>query len=130
MPIKASVRGLPYRAGLFPLALMISAVSILPGQTSSKAQRIDFYVGLTRLYPPAVATTEGTFRIVLNNSAFPRMLDLLVREHSGKIISQTLSSGKFEHRQGSTVTLAPGTYDVQVVGHPKWTSTIVVTPKH
>ena len=120
-------------AGMLLAIMSAQAVAQQPSTSPSQVsaiqppRRVDFYVGLARVYPPSVTLPAGPYQIVLNNSTYGGALDVMLQDSGAHVLTQSASVSQVKHRRGITVTLTPGTYVLQVVGHPKWTATIVVT---
>jgi hypothetical protein len=111
---------------LYPTA---TGAELRTQHSTAPANRVDVQIRLNRLYPPTISVLEGPCRIVFTNAAYTSSLDLLLRDAGGQTIAQTNSEGKLQHRQNITATLTPGTYQLQVAGHPAWTATLTVTFK-
>jgi hypothetical protein len=105
---------------------------ITPAQQSAPyvpSYRIDVSLGLGRLTLARNTVPAGTCQFVFTNATYPVPLNFAVLTAAGQAVAQTNTGTKAQHRQGLTVTLAAGTYKVQVVGHSAWSTTLTVTSK-
>jgi hypothetical protein len=96
---------------------------------STSLGKIYVHLRLGGLYPKTITVAEGSYEVILSNSAFLAPLDLGLLDASGRTVAQAANNGQFRNRQRVKLDLKPGSHKLQIVGHPAWTADLVVTPK-
>lgn len=88
-------------------------------------KKIRLQLQLGGLYPSSITVPEGTYEVIVSNTAFLGPIDVSVQNASQRV-AQSDSKGKAHSRRGVRIELKAGRYQVSVVGQPKWVVDLTV----
>jgi hypothetical protein len=90
-------------------------------------KKIRLQLQLGGLYPSSLTVPEGTYEVIVSNTAFLGPIDISVQNASQRV-AQSDSKGKAHSRRNVRMELKVGRYQVSVVGQPKWVVDLTVVP--
>lgn len=118
------------RRSLFLLASLIPYAGTVKGDEPSRGERVGnltFKLGLNSVFPASSSVESGWYSITLRNGVTTGEVEYLIEDERGLRLGNKRSQAR-SGRSSMLVKLTPGKHMLRIIGEPRWTAEINVSP--